>query len=54
MSDETIMDPNDPNNPMHEFAPPQDTSMKDSLGYNMLMRIGEFGGSGGITSKGFD
>lgn len=30
------------------------TTMKDSLGYQMLMTMGKHGGSGGITSLGFD
>lgn len=30
------------------------TTMKDSLGYKMLMKAGAHGGSGGITSQGFD
>lgn len=28
--------------------------MKDSLGFQMLLKIGAHGGSGGITSQGFD
>ena len=30
------------------------TTMKDSLGYKLLMSLGKHGGSGGITSLGFD
>lgn len=35
-------------------TPTQQTTMKDSLGYKLLQQIGEYGGSGGITSLGFD
>jgi hypothetical protein len=37
---------------MSETSP--QTTMKDSLGYKMLQKIGAHGGSGGITSFGFD
>lgn len=35
-------------------TPTPQTTMKDSLGYKLLLKIGAHGGAGGITSGGFD